>query len=291
MQKSLGYIFTLLLIFSITVEAKSLLYKVSSKTSTVYVLGSIHLAKPELYPLNTAITQAYKNSDALVVEVNPSSPESATVMQNAMMSLGLYKNGKTLKSELRPKTYQTLKAYATKVNVPLENMERMRPWVVMIQLTVTEMMRLGYSPELGIDQHFINLALNDRKEILELETAQQQMELLSKEDKEFQDKLLFYTLESMHDMEPMLEEMYKGWKRGDEKAFEEIMMTPVDEDPTLKDIYDELITKRNYAMTEKIEDFLKTKKDYFVVVGSGHVIGEEGIVTLLRKNGFTVSQR
>jgi uncharacterized protein YbaP (TraB family) len=291
MQKSLGYIFTLLLIFTFTLDAKSLLYKVSSKTSTVYVLGSIHLAKPELYPLNQEITQAYKNSDVLVVEVDPSSPEAVETMQQAIMSLGMYKNGKTLQTELTPKTYKALEAYTKKTNIPLAQMQIMRPWVVMVQLTITEMMRLGYSPELGIDQHFLNLAMKDKKEVLELETAAQQMALLSKENPVFQDKLLFYTLESMQDLEPMLDDMYKGWKRGDEKAFEKIMMTPVEEDPSLKDMYDELITKRNYGMTKKIEGFLKTNKDYFVVVGSGHVIGEEGIVSLLRKHGFRVNQR
>ncbi len=290
MQKKLSYIFSLFLILAFSVEAKSLLYKVSSKTSTVYILGSIHLAKPELYPLKREITSAYKSSDALVVELNPSSPESMQVMQDTMMNLGVYKGKETLQTELTAKTYRTLKTYTDKAKIPLQRMERMRPWVVMLQLTITEMMRLGYAPDLGIDQHFLNLAVVDQKEIVELETAAQQMALLSKEDKEFQDKLLFYTLESMHDLEPMLEEMYLGWKRGDEKSFDKIMMTPVEEDPSLKDVYFELITKRNYAMTEKIEGFLKTKKDYFVVVGSGHVIGEEGIVTLLRNNGFKVSQ-
>jgi len=291
MLKQLSYIFSLVIIFSLSAEAKSLLYKVNSKTSTVYVLGSIHLAKPELYPLNSEITSAYKNSDILVVEVDPSSAESAQTMQKTMVDLGLYKGGKTLQTELTSKTYKALKTYTTKANIPLQKMQMMRPWVVMVQLTITEMMRLGYSPELGIDQHFLNLASQDKKEVLELETAQEQMALLSKEDPVFQDKLLYYTLESMHDLEPMLDDMYRGWKRGDEKAFEEIMMTPVEEDPSLKEVYYELITKRNYAMTKKIEGFLKTNKDYFVVVGSGHVIGEEGIVALLRNKGFHVIQR
>ncbi len=214
MLKLLSYIFSLLILFTFSVEAKSLLYKVSSKSSSVYILGSIHLAKPELYPLNKEISLAYKASDMLVVEVNPSSKESTQTMQSAMLNLGLYKEGQTLETQLSAKTYKSLKSYTNKLGIPLEKMQMMRPWVVMIQLTVTEMMRLGYLPELGIDQHFLNLAVQDKKEILELETAQEQMNLLSKEDKEFQDKLLFYTLESMQDLEPMLDDMYRGWKKG-----------------------------------------------------------------------------
>jgi len=290
MLKKYGYFLSLFLLFSLHLEAKSLLYKVSSRTSTVYVLGSIHLAKPELYPLDKEITKAYKRSDVLVLELDPTSTESAVTIQNTMMRSGIYPAGQSLQSELSPKTYQTLKAYMKKLNMPMQNIQQMKPWVVMLQLSVMEMVRLGYSPELGIDQHFLLMAKQEAKPVLELETAEQQMALLAKEDQGFQDRLLFYTLESMHEMEPMLNKMFKNWKNGNAEAFDKIMSKPLEEDPSLGDIYDNLITKRNYKMTNKIERFLQTNKNYFVVVGSGHVIGKEGIVALLKKKGHRVTQ-
>jgi len=290
MFKSLRYIFSLFLIFSLTLEAKSLLYKVSSKTSTVYILGSIHLAKPEIYPLAKEITYAYKNSDILVLELDPTSPESVQSIQKAMITEGMYSEGKSLKSELSKKTYVELNKYLNKTGMPLGAMEKMRPWVVVLQLSVVEMMRLGYSPDLGIDQHFLKMAKEESKPIIELETAEQQMALLSKNDKSFQDKLLFYTLKDMKEIEPMLNEMFKGWKSGDANRMDKIMSLSINDSPDLKEMYDDLIIKRNYSMTERVENFLRTKKDYFVVVGAGHVVGEEGIVSLLKKAGNTVTQ-
>lgn len=291
MLKKLGYIFSLFLFLSLSLEAKSLLYKVSSKTSTVYVLGSIHLAKEEVYPLSKFIDKAYKKSDVLVLELDPTSSESVATIQNTMLSLGMYAQGQSLKTELSDKTYITLKKYAAKTGMSLEKMEKMRPWVVMLQLSVVEMMRLGYSPDLGIDQHFLKKAKQDEKPIIELETAKEQMELLSKDDKEFQDKLLFYTLDSMHELEPMLDEMFIAWKTGNAKVFDRIMSESLDDDPSLITIYDDIITKRNYTMTTRIEGFLKTKQNYFVVVGAGHVVGKEGIVSLLKKAGHQVIQK
>jgi len=290
MLKQLGYIFTLLVIFSFCLEAKSLLYKVSSKTSTVYVLGSIHLAKADIYPLATTIQEAYNTSDVLVLELDPTSQESAKTIQSTMVSLGMYPQGKTLRTELSRKTYMSLKKYAANTGLPLEQMEQMRPWVVMLQLSVVEMMRLGYSPDLGIDQHFLAKAKEDMKPIIELETAQEQMELLAKEDKDFQDKLLFYTLKDMKELEPLLDEMFRAWKLGDARSFDKMMSKSLDDDPSLIGIYDDLITKRNYKMTARVEGFLKTNENYFVVVGSGHVVGKEGIVSLLRKSGYKVTQ-
>ncbi|MEN8147061.1 MAG: TraB/GumN family protein [Campylobacterota bacterium] len=272
-------------------EAKSLLYKVSSESSTVYILGSIHLAKQELYPLDKTIRQAYNDSDVLVVELDAESQESARVMQKTMVQLGMYQNGKSLKTELTPETYTQLQAYTAKAGVSLQTLEQMRPWVVTLQLSVMEMMRLGYLPELGIDKHFIERAKRDKKSILALESIEEQMALLSRDDKAYQDKLLRYTLESMGEMEPMLNTLFVSWKNGDAQAIEKMFLLSMQDDVNLNEVYEALITERNHKMTKKIEAYLKTDKDYFVVVGAGHVVGKEGIVDLLEKRGYRLSQK
>lgn len=263
----------------------------SSKDSTVYILGSIHLAKPELYPLDKEITLAYKKSDILVVELDPSSEESMATIVNTIASSGLYPTGKSLATELSSGTYRVLADYMNKRGLPISQVQGMRPWVIMLQLSVAEMIRLGYSPDLGIDKYFLDQAGLENKTVLSLETAEEQMSLLSRDDKAFQDKLLLYTLESMDEMEPILNDMFRYWREGDTKAFDKIMSMPLETDPSLKDIYNDLIIKRNYKMTKKIEGFLKTKKNYFVVVGSGHVVGDEGIISLLKQKGYKPTQK
>jgi len=84
-------------------EAKSLLYKVSSETSTVYILGSIHLAKQELYPLDKTIREAYSKSDVLVVELDAESQESVRAMQEAMVAAGNVSQRKKSKNRAYPK--------------------------------------------------------------------------------------------------------------------------------------------------------------------------------------------
>ena len=271
-------------------NAQSILYKVSSNSNNVYILGSIHLAKPELYPLDKAIEKAYNESNFLVVEINAHTPESETKMQIAMLNLGIFHNSKSLKTELTPKTYKQLQLYTTKAGVPIQMLEQMRPWVVMLQLSIVEMLRLGYSPELGIDKHFIDRAYQDNKSILSLETIEEQMSLLSKDDKAYQDKLLRYTIESMNEIEPMLDSLFISWKKGDAKGIEKMFLQTMQEDKNLDEIYDELITKRNNKMTKKILNYLKEDKNYFVVVGAGHVVGQGGIIDLLKKHGYEVSQ-
>lgn len=291
MFKKLSFIISLSLFFSLSLEAKSILYKVSSPSSTVYILGSIHLAKPALYPLDKAIEQAYAESDVLVVELDPESPASVKTMENAMANLGMYPAGRSLKTELSKQTYMQLKRYMGRSGLSLQSMERLRPWVVTLQLSIMEMMRLGYSAELGIDRHFLAKAKKERKAVVELESAQEQMALLSREEKAYQENLLRYTLESMSEMEPMLNTLFLSWKNGDAKAIEKMFLLSMQEDSGMEDVYAALITTRNYKMTDKIVGYLTTGKDYFVVVGAGHVVGKEGIVDLLEKRGYEVVQK
>lgn len=289
--KKYRYIFSIFLIFSLAAEAKSLLYRVNNQGSTVYILGSIHLAKPEIYPLDKEIIKAYKESDILVVELDPSSEGSMKTIQDAMMNLGMYSADKNLSSELSTKTYMALNDYMRNAGLPMSGIQKMRPWMLMLQLSVEEMIRLGYSPDLGIDKYFLDQAKADNKAIISLETAEEQMALLSKDDKAFQDKLLLYTLESMDEMEPILNDMFIYWREGDADAFDEMISSPLVKDPDLTVIYDDLIVKRNYRMANKIDGYLKTNKNYFVVVGSGHVVGEHGIISLLRDKGYRVKQK
>ncbi len=291
MFKRTGSILLVLVIFALSLDAKSLLYKVSSPGSTVYILGSIHLAKPELYPLDSAIEEAYSKSDVLVVELDAESRESMTVMQNTMTTLGTYPQGRTLQSELSVTTYRDLKSYTGKRGIPLETLQQMRPWVVMLQLSMTEMLRLGYDPELGIDKHFLDRAKKEKKAIIALETIEEQMALLSRDDRAYQEKLLRYTLASMGEMETMLNALFTNWKNGDGEAIEKLFLLSMQDDADLKDVYDDLVTRRNYKMTEKIAAFLRTERDCFVIVGAGHVVGREGIIDLLEKRGYKVMQK
>jgi hypothetical protein len=51
-----------------------------------------------------------------------------------------------------------------------------------------------------------------------------------------------------------------------------------------------IIDDRNTAMALKVEGFLKMKETYFVIVGAGHLVGEKGMVEILKKKGYPIEQ-
>jgi uncharacterized protein YbaP (TraB family) len=74
------------------------------------------------------------------------------------------------------------------------------------------------------------------------------------------------------------------------KYMESLIMRKVKEDPRLSIIHDKLLYQRNENMVAKIEDYLKGKETYFVVVGAGHLVGNKGIIELLKGKGFLIEQ-
>lgn len=269
-------------------EEKSFLWEVRSETGTVYLLGSIHFATEELYPLKKTIRHAYQRSDHLVVEINPDavSPEKARVL---MMQRGLYGDGDTLALNVSEETYAMVGAQLQKSGMPIDLFATFKPWFVALTLTTLEVQRLGYDSAYGIDRHFLDRA-KGQKPILELESIEEQIAPLDNLSDQDQESFLLYTLEDLTILEAQMNSLMKAWVDGDAAAVESVLRKSVGDRPELGPVYQGVIEVRNRKMLEKIEKYLKTDDRYFVVVGAGHLVGKEGLVEQLRRRGYAVRQ-
>jgi uncharacterized protein YbaP (TraB family) len=268
-------------------EGKSFLWKVQSKASTVYMLGSIHFLKKENYPLSQKIESAFEKSDVLVVEANVQ--DQSKMNTQAILEKALYPPDESIADHLSPETYELLKGEAAKLGLPLEVINRQRPWFLSMALDAMELMKLGYDPSYGIDNYFLSKATG-RKKILELEGLDEQIHLLSHLSDKDQELLLILSLKDLQNAGSEVNKLVRAWKTGDTTGMEAVITKSPREDPKLVPIYEKLIYERNRRMVSKIEGYLKGNGSYFVVVGAGHLIGEQGIVKGLEKKGFRVEQ-
>jgi len=99
-----------------------------------------------------------------------------------------------------------------------------------------------------------------------------------------------YTLKDLQTLVADTDSIVSAWKSGDAKRMESIIREGSFGDDQFYPIYDKLIIQRNKSMTSKIESFLKTRGTYFVIVGAAHLLGEKGVIQLLKKKGYTVEQ-
>ncbi|MDY6912485.1 MAG: TraB/GumN family protein [Chloroflexota bacterium] len=267
---------------------KSFLWEVPSDSGTVYILGSIHMASQDLYPLNNTIEEAFNRSQYLVVEV-----DITNINQSEMLQLteeyGMYPQGNTLKSALPVDLYEQVKARLQKLGIPIDLVQSFKPGLIAMTIEELQMSKYGYKPEYGIDMHFIDKANESDMDILELESARFQMEMLGGFSEEIQLLMIEDTIENTP-TEEECQELYEVWGRGDIDAMERLTFESLEGNPDMAPLYEKMIDDRNSQMAIKIEGYLAESETYFVVVGAGHLVGENGIIDLLIDSGYEPAQ-
>lgn len=275
-----------------TESGKSFLWEVSSAVNTVYILGSVHIGERDIYPLADSIEHAFDQSGSLVVEIDMTS-ENIWQLQRLMLEEARYPPGEDLRSNIPEELYQEVgdRWKQLGLNSPLLNLnlDDFEPWFVAQMLFEMEMMNLGYSADYGIDMYFMNEATESSKPIIGLETVKFQLDLLNSMPYEMQ----LISLEEIIAMPPTkddLEDMFEAWKSGGTQVMEKITFESLEEYPEFQPYYAEMLDERNFRMVKQIEGYLEDDEIYFVVVGAGHLVGDNGIVELLTQKGYSIEQ-
>ncbi len=266
---------------------KSFLWEVSSENTTVYILGSIHMASADLYPLADAIEDAYTISQKLVVEVDVTTTDME--MTKMLLTKGRYPTGETLRDNIPEDLYDQVDEVLAELGWGMFMVNTLEPWVVVTTIELLQMESFGYSGDYGIDMHFLNSAHEEGKDIIELESVEFQINLLDGFSDEIQILILEDVVENMATKEE-IENLFDAWETGDVAAMENIALDDPSENPELAPVNEAFLDERNFGMVDKIEDFLKDDETYFVVVGAAHLVGENGIINLLNEKGYTTEQ-
>ncbi len=271
----------------IPLDSKNFLWKVQSRTNTVYLLGSIHFLTKEMYPLHQSIEDAFDQSAVVVVEANVNDPRQIDLQQ--LVAKAIYPGDDTLEKHISKDTFELIRKRAQGLGIPVELFNKQKPWFLGLMFTSVELLKLGLDPNHGIDRYFLSKAAG-KKKIVELESLDYQINLFSNLSDQEQEQFLLMILSDMDTQSRELRSLLEAWTSGDTKGVEKIMTQSVAEDNRLSPIYEVLIYDRNKSMASKIEDFLKAKETYFVIVGAGHLVGDRGIVEILKTKGYSVNQ-
>jgi hypothetical protein len=205
-----------------------------------------------------------------------------------MMKLALYGAGEKLSQEISQSTYRLLEKKISLSGFQVEQFEQFKPWFVAMTIAVSEFMRLGFDPDLGLDKHFYDKASRDRKEMIFLESNDYQLNIFAGLNKRQQELFLRETLKELEIIEIMVMDMLNAWKTGDTERLHSILKMSYDEYP---EIYDRFFTNRNKMWVKKIETLMKQNDNVLIIVGAGHLVGNNSVTALLKKKGYRVIQK
>jgi len=288
-MKKLLFLFSFLLIVFTAPAQEDSSYMaweaVSPQGQTVFFIGSVHMVKPDLYPLETTYYDLLDQADVMAFEVHLDS--LLTDSQRLLPQYGLYPMGESLKDHLPEDLFEKLDQQMQSLGVPLAMMLQMKPWVVASSLTALELQQDGYSIE-GIDQHLFSKAKEKNKPIIGLETTEFQMRLFADLSDQEQIDYLKYSLENARESVESIDEIMELLKKGDGENLDKLLEGGMNE--FSEEVYKDLIVNRNKNWIPIIENLLSEGKTPLIIVGAGHLVGTESVIDLLKAEDFKIKQ-
>ena len=261
-------------------------WRVTDGESTVYLGGTVHLLRPEDYPLPEEFDQAYEGSSELFFETDISSMNDLSVQAQMLQQL-TYSDGRTLTDVLDTEAYAALETYTAGVGMPLMMLEQFKPGMIVSTLQVLEFQRMGFTPQ-GVDAFFNTQALADGKSVGALETLDEQISFLAAMGEGNESEFIMMSLEDLDSTANLMGEMIGAWRAGDSEALRTLFVDDMLERAPA--VYDSLLRQRNLRWIPQIEAMFGDPEIEFVLVGAAHLVGADGIVELLRARGYVVSK-
>ena len=255
-------------------------------TNRVYLLGSVHLLRKQDHPLPDVIDTAYDDAETLFMELDMDDLDPLA-MQATVNRLGLLGEDESLESVLGEDLYAEAESIAADLDIPLTMLERTEPWYAAITVEQLALSRIGFNPLYGVEMHLLQKAARDGKPIHGFESVDEQLAFLDGLSIEAQRELLMQTLAESKGIGEIMDELIAAWRTGDIAYMENTLLTDVANYPEL---YETIVADRNRSWVDTIDKLLDESDDYLIIVGALHLVGDDGVPTLLQRRGYTVTQ-
>lgn len=264
-------------------EYMPLTYEICDENSCIYLLGSIHIGDDKVNKFNKNLLDLYKKSDSLAVELD-------TKNISLDVSKFILTPPTTLDDILSEETKTKINTFIEEQNaLPYSQLKNFKIGYLYNYFSLLPMLELGLINS-GVDDYFLTLAHKDEKEIIEIETYEEQLSLIIGFSNDFYIAQINELIDNYDEGKKSLEILYETYLTADKETLEILINEDNDREKTEEEkIYEEeMINKRNDKMTNKIEEFLKNDKQTFMIVGLAHVLGENGIINQLQEKNYKI---
>lgn len=251
---------------------------------TALLLGTIHVGKPDFYPLPAAIAQPLSTAPCLVMELDLSDPQYALASASAAQRFGYLPADLKLSTLLPAELWPQVDAAARRIGLVPAVSERMEPWLLATTVQVMALASLGYQPALGVDQHLAaSTSRNPQQTIIALESVEQQLAIIAS-DRAGGIEMLRQLV--VTDAAREGERLVNAWRQGDVAEFEALLNEAMATGPGQQLMID-LLVNRNRNWAEQLQQ-IWMDDHCSVAVGALHLVGQQSLIALLRERGYQI---
>lgn len=272
------------------VPRRGALYRIKHDGNTSYLFGTIHVGKQGFFPLEPEVTSALAHASSLVLELDTREHEP---FQRALTKYGFYPAGDSITRHLSPLALMRLECALAQAGIALRNVEGYRPWLVANILVGTEIEKHGYHRSNGVEGYLLSAAVQQKKPVRELETADYQLSLFASLDDAQQEKYLLENLDDLENGKAVQKSagLIDAWSTADAARIAVLARELTSGDTVSATFMDRtLLRQRNPQMTTHIEAIMRSDEVAFVGIGLLHLVGEDSIPELLKRRGYGVEK-
>jgi uncharacterized protein len=264
---------------------KPLLWEVSKNGTTATLFGSLHVGKPDFYPISAAVRSRFDAASVVAVEADVTK-DNTRVACNKLAA-----TSQKLAQLLPEDELVQLTRYAQASGLDLKKLDGRKLWMVNLILTVTELTQLGVDFEDGIDLVVTREAHYLKKKVIEIEGPKQCESLAGVDQQEAVAGMnRFLTSVRENKMERRINDMIAAYRVGDGDAIAKISMEEFGDTPIGQRSRKRIFDDRHPSMAETIDGYLNSKERHFVVIGAGHMFGPSNLLQALEKRGIKVTR-
>lgn len=250
-----------------------------------YVAGALHIDREDLRPLPPSYDAAFEACSTLILETDLSGV-LAPSFQQTMMKLGTYPPGTDASRELPRKLHRDLLLAGGKLGISPDMINRFRPWMSALTLTMAGYRDAGFNIEKGIDRTYFEKAQAVGRPMEFLEKPEQQLRFFAELPDAVQIDQLRQSLDDLDQLAEASGTMIKAFLAGDADGLDALIRDSFEECDTVFDI---LFTQRNQDWVPQLQKHFKRPKPVMVLVGAGHLVGVGGLIDLLEKAGWSAT--
>lgn len=263
-----------------------LLWQVGEGDQHFYLLGSFHLLTKDDYPLADSLEAAYAGAERVVFELAPEAALSPTLAAT-MTQRGMLPADQSLTGMVSEETRAGLIRFLGS-EAALPSVERFKPWFLSLGIAISAMTQSGFEAQLGLDMHLMQRAQADGKATGGLETAEDQINALDSVPFDEQEISLRQSLRPLPELRSEIDTLHRYWREANVDGLEREMLNEMIE---LTPKSAKLLTiDRNLRWLPQVQAMVADGQPTLVVVGALHLIGDDGLPSLLRKQGVPVRQ-
>ncbi|MBC9034042.1 TraB/GumN family protein [Sphingomonas sp. JC676] len=265
-------------------DADPALWVVKDEDTTIYLFGTVHVLKPGLSWFDEAVKAAFDKSDEVVLEMIQ--PDQAT-MGSLVMKTALNIGGPTITEQLPADKRAAYAKALTDSGIAPSDLDPFHPWYAAVALSVLPLRKLGYDPESGAEAMITASAKAAGKQLVGLETAEQQIGYFAALPDTLQVKFLVSTVDDYPKLGDELGKMITSWAAGDPETLGKTMNEGLRETPEIGKI---LLTDRNARWADWIDKRLAKPGTVFVAIGAGHLAGDDSVQAFLAKRNLKATR-